>query len=195
MKATYSEPSVLLERSDFDRDLGVNAQELGEDWGDGFFVSPELVVVDRDVRTGRIVRTTPLSEVTARREALREDEIMTGPPLPTPGGLMSVSAREKLVTILAKRMFEYYSSPAMMSDHAVLNPLRDGIPVTLTGEFVLEINPEETRHVVRKRTSPGEVMEWIKALLAKRTTLVNRKNGWTGWNQPITSSTSLRIKG
>lgn len=190
--------STLKERSDVDPHQtflpGRGADKaLGDYVGDGVWVSPEPVVVHRDARNGRIVRTESLDEARIRSERaqeLQEHEIEVGEPLPSPGGLLPRSRREKLVFILAKRMFDYYNSPEMMKDVLTLNPIRDGIPTTMSGQFVLEMTPQ-TADVVRRRVTPGEAFDWFKAFIGSRVQLVEKKNGWTG--TPSLANMDLRI--
>lgn len=63
---------TITERSDIDRDQNVKAKDLGEDWGDGFFVQEEPVLVTRNP-DGSIKRTTPLSEVPGFIDNLEDD--------------------------------------------------------------------------------------------------------------------------
>jgi hypothetical protein len=182
MKTRFTEPSVLVERSDIDPHQRITQDMLGEHLGDGFFLNYEPVRIIRDPRTGRIVRTESLAEfqskVERRREALRPDQIEVADPVDVPK-LKTTSQREQLVAILATRMFQYFEQQ-LIDQPQRPNPIRDGIPVYKDGSWILELDPAKTSQVSRVQAPPGMVYEWIKAMLGARAQLVNKKRGWKG---------------
>lgn len=174
----------ITERSDFDRDQKVKADDLGEDWGDGFFVEAEPVLVDRDAK-GAIIRTTPLSQVPALAHLVTGDE---APPIegrlkiePKP---LSRADRNKLVEVLALKLFNWYKrQPPNPSKY---NPVHDGIPDVPPG------SPEGLQPLPGSNlypATPGQVIEWLKTtVIGPRVQVINKKQGWEGYRP------SLQIK-
>lgn len=78
---------TITERSDFDPHERVRAKDLGEDWGDGFFVQEEPVLVQRN-KDGSIARTTPLSEVPGFLQGLEDDAPPVERTIEKPGGII-----------------------------------------------------------------------------------------------------------
>lgn len=149
----------IVERSDFDRDQTVDLDNLGEDWGDGFHVDVEPVLVERGA-DGEIVRTTPLSEVEEQREK-EFYEAEAAPPIevapvhsPTP---MTPVQREKVVRIMAVRLFKEYAGRA--PEDPRYNPLYHGIPDVPPG------SPQSLQPIPGTKMYPAtnsQVMEWLK---------------------------------
>ena len=98
----------IEERSDFDRDQRVRAKDLGDDWGDGFFVKEEPVIVERN-RDGSIARLRPFSEIDGILDLGDDAEPVDGGTINTLRPI-PLSEREKLVDILTKRLFDWYKS-------------------------------------------------------------------------------------
>ena len=170
----------ITERSDFDRDQTIKSGELGEDWGDGFFVEEEPVIVQRNAQ-GHIVRTTPMSEYAdmQREEAapvIAEQKIQ-----PTP---ISRADREKLVYILASRLFKYYA--AQPRSATKFNPIYDGIPDVPAG------SPENLQPIPGTNlfpATPNQIMEWLKVkVIAPRVKVQNHKRGLSGYQPELTIS-------
>lgn len=166
---------VIEERSDFDRDLSVRAKDLGEDWGDGFFVDAEPVIVDRGP-DGSIVRTTPLSERVSQLEEappeVQRPVVATKP--------LSREDRDKLVFILAKRLFDHYKSLPPMIDK--FNPIYDGIPDLPVGA-ARTLTPRPGTQLYD--ATPQQVFDWLKRFVAKRVEITNKRQGWEGYRPTL----------
>lgn len=177
------DPSVIYEvteRSDIDHHQSRSAilkdleDQGAEDWGDGFLVEPGFVRVDRDRRTGKIIRTTPLHEIPGLIDR-DESEPVIGRTRPTPVGL-DMSEREKVVDILTFRLFKYYKE--MGPSPTLYNPVYDGIPDLPPGA---RENLQPLPGSKLYPATPGEVFLWLKTkVVGPRAQLVNRKQGRTG---------------
>lgn len=181
----------IEERSDFDRHQNVKAKDLGEDWGDGFFVQEEPVLVTRDKRTGAILRTEPLSSVPWINMDPDDDvEPVVADPVHTPRQ-RTASEREKLVEILAMRLFRWYADrPPSVTEY---NPIYDGIPEAPAGSRdLLQPLPGTKLYPA----TPGEVLEWLKMkVIAPRVQIVNKKRGWKGYQADLGADEfSVRIQ-
>lgn len=172
----------IVERSDFDRDQTVNSDDLGEDWGDGFFVNEEPVVVQRGPM-GEIVRTIPLSEYSEfQREEQQADPLLAEQKIqPTP---ISREDRDKLVYILASRLFKWYASqPRHPTKY---NPIYDGIPDVPAG------SPENLQPIPGTQlfpATPNQIMEWLKVkVIAPRVKVQNHRRGLDGYQPELTIS-------
>jgi hypothetical protein len=144
-----------------------------EDWGDGFFVDPEPVLVFR-APDGSIARTVPLSEIpgvnfTGGRMVTDEEilstkevpEVATPVPLPT-------ADREKLVGIMAGRLYRYYRERGPKDPR--YNPFRDGIPDLPAG------SPEHLQPLPGTPLYPatdGQIHDWVRRFVADRVKVVN----------------------
>lgn len=164
----------LEERSDIDQHQSKQAirRQLaaeGEDWGDGFFVQTEPVMIERGA-DGAIIRTTPLSEVRYWEKdttpPVEADPIPTLKPIP-------LSEREKLVTVLALRLFKYYKSmPPSLTRY---NPIYDGILDAPPGSSVLLQPLPGSKLYLASET---EVFEWLKnKVIGPRVRIVEKKQG------------------
>ena len=167
---------TLVERSDVDPNQRISADDLGsEDWGDGFRVEPEPVLVQRGA-DGAIVRVTPLSEVEEKMAEVRaQDPVVAQTRLnPTPLG---PADREKMVRILAVRLFKWYASQP--PSPTLYNPVYDGIPHLSPG------SPENLQPIPGTSlypASPGDVLEWIKTtVIGPRAEVINRQTGQGGY--------------
>lgn len=182
----------ITERSDIDRDSPVDADDLGSDWGDGFFVNQEPVLIKRD-SAGNIVRAIPLSEIEATREMRRNAEMAMESakvvdPIRSPSKTpLTTSEREKLVFIIAKRLFDWYTEEAQMSDIASLNPIRDGIPSCPDHPKGCPLTRCERRgrKITKLFASPTEVLDWLVQVVAVRARVVNKNKGWRGISQDL----------
>jgi hypothetical protein len=173
----------IVDRSDVDKHSNIDKDDLGEDWGDGFYVQEEFVLVERGPE-GEIVRTTPLSEVTTLDPGAPPEEAAPARPIRS----VPVSEREKLVDILATRLFKWYES--LGPSPKELNPIYDGIPTCHehpTGCW-LDCKRKGPKYLA----SRGEVYEWMKRVIAARVQLINKKQGAVGW-QTDAADVSLRI--
>lgn len=170
----------LKERSDIDRDQKIKADALGESWGDGFHVTPELVKIDRGP-DGRIVRTTPLSEIPIMPWDKEEEAepLLSDRAYPTPSPL-NTRQREQVVKTMAVRLLEWYQSqPPHPSRY---NPIYDGIPELPEG------SPENLQPLPGTQlypATPQEVYAYLAKFLGKRAEFVNKKDGRTGYKEPI----------
>lgn len=171
-------PRTLVERTDIDHHANLKASQFGESLGNGFFFNPTPQVIERD-STGAIRRMTPLPEW--QRNAERRLEIAAAQPEPIVGPvlpevkLLPFAARERLVELMALRLFEMYQ--ATLGDMGSPNPIRDGIPTTRGGQPVFEIDPRNL-DIIKKQATPMEVLEWIKAIIGQRFQQLNKKNRW-----------------
>ena len=165
----------IVERSDFDRDQRVNPDDLGEDWGEGFHVETEPVIVDRGP-DGEIVRTRPLSEVEFEAEQEWEAQ-QAAPPIevdpviaPSP---MNHKDREKLVRILAVRLFKEYAGRS--PEDPRYNPIYDGLPQVPPG------SPQTLQPIPGTKMYPathGQVLEWLKTdVIGARAKIQNHRIG------------------
>lgn len=170
----------IAERSDFDRDQVVKTKELGEDWGDGFFVEEEPVVVYRDAQGG-IVKTVPLSEHAEQQAEMAEPIIAEQKIQPTP---ISRQDRDKLVAILAARLFKWYATqPRHPTKY---NPVHDGIPDLPPG------SPDNLQPLPGTKlypATPGQVIDWLKTtVIGPRVQVQNHKRGLDGYQPQLTIS-------
>jgi hypothetical protein len=158
-----------------------------EDWGDGFYVEPEPVLVTRNP-DGTIARTTPLSEIPGvhleGRELRTEDSIKeveskeTLVPLSRPD-------RQKLVAILTTRLCNYWKSRGPGDPR--YNPYRDGLPELPSG------SPEHLSPLPGTNLYPatdGQIYEWAKKFVADRTSVVDKRRFGSGHVQDL----ALRIE-
>lgn len=186
-KATdSSDPTVILQESIREitdttladphapkRQLEQEIAEGQEDWGDGFYVSPEPVLIQR-APDGSIVRTTPLSEipgVSFQGGKLVEDDAppVEGRERPTPVPL-GTADREKLVGILARRLWRYYKDRGPQDPR--FNPFRDGIPELPAG------SPHHLQPLPGTPLYPatdGQIFDYLKRFIADRVKVVNTK--------------------
>lgn len=143
-----------------------------EDWGDGFHVDPVPVLVQR-APDGSIVRTTPLNEIPGVSFSKGRLVDEAAPPLevearPTPVPL-STSDREKLVGILATRLYRYYRDRGPNDPR--YNPFRDGIPELPAG------SPEHLQPLPGTPLYPatdGQIKDYLRRFIVDRVTVVNR---------------------
>lgn len=185
----------IVERSDIDRHVPLRQQKrlLGEDWGGGFFVQEEPVLVQRGP-AGEIVRTVPLVDIPGFGDPIvtgEEQEPVEGRMRPTPTPLPT-SEREKLAGILALRLFRWYASqpPTPMA----YNPVHDGIPDLPEGAHH-SLNPLPGTNLYP--ATRGQVLERLKRVVASREQLVNRKKGIQGYRPDIATRAgdyAVRIK-
>jgi hypothetical protein len=152
--------------------LRAKVAEGKEDWGDGFHVDPVPVLVQRG-RDGSIIRTTPLNEIPGVHLSggkLVPDE-PTAPkevdakPTPVP---LSTADREKLVGILATRLWRYYKDRGPNDPR--YNPFRDGIPELPAG------SPEHLQPLPGTPLYPatdGQIRDYLRRFVAQRATVIN----------------------
>lgn len=164
--------SVIDERSDFDPHRPVKADDLGEDWGDGFFVEAEPVLVERDAR-GEIVRTTPLSEIPGVQmhgvATARTDTEDTSKPVS-----LSRDERRKLVDSLALRLFNYYKRQPKGQG---FNPFHDGIPEIADAD-PLNLSPGKSEAVVMKQLATDtEIFLWLRKFVGARAEVIDKNRG------------------
>lgn len=160
----------LEERSDIDPHASrIHPDQLGEDWGDGFYVSPELVKVDRGP-DGRIVRTTPLSEYLGRYDVDLEPPVITEPQRQLV--MRTPEARRAMVLTLADRLMEYYIQ--LGPQPHMFNPVYDGIPdLPLHADKNLQPLPGTKLYPATE----GQVFAWLVRIIGKRADLVNSRLG------------------
>lgn len=188
--------SELEERSDIDSDFAISADDLGNDWGDGFFVQEEPVLIKRDSR-GNIVRTIPLSEVEYLREMRINAEkiaeaglVKEVEPVKSPGTRLNTEQRNQLVFIIAKRLCDWYMEN--MDDITGLNPVRDGIPTCAVHKDGCPLSGcEKIRSVRRKYASPYEVLQWLTRVVGDRAKIVNKRQDWRGYTPDISISRAV----
>lgn len=174
--------TTLADRDAPKRQLLAEVAEGKDDWGDGFHVDPEPVLVQRG-RDGGIVRTTPLSEIPGvhfSRGGLQQDPDLITPQqaeakvktveakeTPVP---LSRSARTKLVEILANRLFHYYRSRGPQDPR--FNPFRDGIPELPAG------SPAHLQPLPGTDLYPatdGQIMDYLRRFVGQRASVINRQ--------------------
>lgn len=186
MKKSYQKQvGELQERSDVDPHGKFDPDELGmDDWGDGFHVQAEPVLIERGPG-GQIVRTTPLSEAHAQGKLLRlheqaaENAVEAPQRQRTPGTRKS---QEKMIDLLAGLMMTYYSRYG--PNQLPYNPLYDGIPLHESKANPLVLQPGKTSATL-VHVPAHEVHDWLKQVFAKRADLVNARTGRKGWTGDI----------
>ncbi len=145
-----------------------------DDWGEGFFVEPEPVLVFR-APDGAIERTVPMSEIPGvqyGKQELTQEELEAKEsakegkesrvPLPT-------AQREKLVSILTGRLFRYYRDRGPGDPR--YNPFRDGIPTLPAG------SPEHLQPLPGTDLYPatdGQIHDYLRRFVADRVKVVNK---------------------
>lgn len=154
------------------RQLQQEVAEGKEDWGDGFYVEPQPVLVQR-APDGSIVRTTPLSEIPGvefsggKIERVDEEPLeVEAKPTPVP---LSTSEREKLVGILTTRLWRYYKERGPNDPR--YNPFRDGIPELPAG------SPEHLQPLPGTPLYPatdGQIRDYLRRFIVERVTVINR---------------------
>lgn len=168
------------ERADFDPHQKVKASQLGEDWGDGFFVQEEPVVVHRHA-DGSIASLNPLSSLEGMIDNLDDDAEPIDAGTINELKPISLTERQKLVEILSMRLIRWYKSrpPELMA----FNPIYDGVPVAPAG------SPEHLQPIPGTNLYPAseqEVFDWIKRdVIGPRVQLINKRKKWTGYAQDV----------
>lgn len=179
----------LVERSDIDRDDKIDPDSLGEDWGDGFFVQTEPVLIKRDAH-GNIARTIPLSEVAARREMMLEAQRASGQAVEVdpigPPNRLSREDKQKLVFIIAKHLWDWYKDQGRLPNE--LNPLYDGIPTCHEHPEGCPLTrcEKKGRNITRKYASESEVLDWLVRVVGARATLNINKSNQMGYRPTLT---------
>lgn len=180
----------IKERSDIDHHQNQKAitdqlEREGEDWGDGFIVQDEMVVVTRSKATGAILRTTPMSEALFMERDEQEYEPIEVAPRPSAGPPLSISEREKMVGILAMRLFKWYQvQPRQVG---LYNPVYDGIPHAPAGS-AQNLQPLPGTNLYP--ATGTQVMEWLKVhVIGPRAQIINKRQGRMG----VASDYALRI--
>ena len=142
-----------------------------EDWGDGFFVEPAPVVVFRGP-DGGIVRTVPVGEIPgvewSSGKLVPDADPVEGRPRPTPVPL-GTADREKLVSILASRLWRYYRDRGPNDPR--FNPFRDGIPELPAG------SPEHLQPLPGTPLYPAtdaQIHDYLRRFVAERVTVINK---------------------
>lgn len=145
--------------------------EGAEDWGDGFYVQEQPVLVQR-APDGSIIRTTPLGEIPgvtfSGGKVVREDEIMDVDAVPTPA-VLSRSDRQKLVEILTQRLFRYYRDRGPNDPR--FNPFRDGIPELPAG------SPEHLQPLPGTPLYPAtneQIAAYLRKFIGDRVTVIDK---------------------
>jgi len=175
------------DKSSFTKELEAGTEDLGG----GFLMKEEPVIVDRDVRTGRITRLTPLNEIPGveyhdgrinfEAEPVVTEEKETKYPVDR-------ETRRKIVEILASRLMKHYSK--LPEDYPGYNPLRDGIPEIPAGspEF-LEPLPGTPLYPATR----AQVFEYLKREAGKRASFINKRRFGTD-GQPDLRDLDIRIQ-
>lgn len=161
-----------------------------EDWGDGFTVFPEPAHIIRGP-DGGIVSVVPLSEIPGVDFTARAGTVPDAPPVeadPKPNLVpLPRNQREKLVEILATRLFKYYQQ--LPRDYPNYHPFRDGLPDLPAG------SPKNLAPDMDKLypATDGQIYEWMKGFVAARVKIVNKKRGLDGYSGDI-RDLALRIE-
>lgn len=174
----------LKQRSGVDPHAEFNPEKMGmEDWGDGFFVNPEPVLIERGAQ-GQIVRTTPITEAHERGllipKQFKDGELIEAEPRRRPSP--SIMTQEKMVELLAGYLMTYYSR--FGPNQLPYNPLYDGIPLSESAASKYILEPGKS-HATLTHVPAHEVHEWLKKVLAKRATMVNARTGKKGFGTNI----------
>lgn len=171
----FFDPTIreLTERSDIDHHQNIKADDLGEPLGEGFFINPEPVLVQRGP-DGGIVRTTPLSEIPGVEMhgagTERTDNEDKAKPVP-----MSRDERRKLVDSLALRLYNYYKNLPPNSDK--WNPFTDGIPEIADAD-PLNLSPRKSEAIRMVNASDTDVFLWLRKFVGARAQIIDKKRGF-----------------
>ena len=187
MKRSYQKrPVVLQERSDVDAHSEFNPEDLGlEDWGEGFHVQAEPVLIERHT-DGRIARTTPLSEAHRQGKFLKLADEAAADAVEVPGRAPSpIFNQEKVVDILAAYMMAHFAR--FGPNQLPYNPLYDGIPLSESVASNLILEPGKSQAVLT-HVPAHEVHEWLRKVIGKRAQLRNAKTGRQGWSGDINTT-------
>lgn len=189
-EGTEEDPAVLLEdkpvvREITDTTLGdkhvprrhliAEIAKTHEDWGEGFFVNPEPVHIQRGP-DGGIVKITPFSEIPGIEYTPKQDEeramVAEAREVPVP---LNRKDRTKLVAILAGRMCLRWKNRGPGDPR--YNPYRDGIPDLPAG------SPENLQPLPTTRLYPatdGQILEWTKRFIGERATVIDKQRFGSG---------------
>lgn len=184
-EGTEEDPAVLLQdrqavRTIEDTTLGdkhvprrhliAEIAKTHEDWGDGFFVNPEPVHIQRGP-DGSILKITPFSEIPGVEYTHKEEDEkamqVESKEVPVP---LNRKDRTKLVAILAGRMCMRWKTRGPGDPR--YNPYRDGIPDVPAG------SPENLQPLPATKLYPatdGQILEWTKRFIGERATVINKK--------------------
>lgn len=180
-KSLQTKQWELQQRSGVDPHEKFNPEKLGmEDWGDGFHVHAEPVLIERGPM-GNIVRTTPVSEAYDKGmfAKLQQDAEMTAKTVrPAP----AIFKQENMVELLAGYLMTYYSR--FKPNQLPYNPLYDGIPLSESKASKLIFEPGKA-HAQLTHVPAHEVHEWLKMVLGKRASMINARTGKKGWSGDI----------
>ncbi len=192
-EGSAEDPAVLLDQSEQhveihdttlgDRDapkrqLMQAIEATHDDWGDGFYVQREPVMVERD-RMGKIVRTTPLSEL----EGVEVDPLDHDPVTAEERAkvvAMTRKQRGKFRAILAHRLFYYYKDRG--PGDPLYNPFRDGIADLPSG------SPEYLQPLPGTQLFPateGQIYDWLLKFVADRATVIDKRRFGGGHMQDL----------
>lgn len=181
-KSVPTKEFVLQERSDVDPHEKFDPEALGmEDWGDGFHVNPEPVVIKRNL-DGSIRRTIPISEAVPadlKPDMWKDGELLVADPIPQPAPRRP---QEKVVEMLSGLLMQYYSQ--MPPGRLSYNPLYDGIPANEALSHDKILQPHELGSDL-VHVPAHEVHEWLRKLIGKRAEIRNAKTGKLGWKGDI----------
>lgn len=171
----------ITERSDIDhhqnpKTIQRELEAAGEDWGDGFVVQDEMVVVTRSKTDGRILRTTPMSEALFMKRDTDDYEPIEGRAHNAVQPL-SIEDQYKLVEILALRLFNWYKDQP--PNPRQYNPVYDGIPELPAGSS-LGLQPPPGTNLFP--ATAGQVVEWLKTnVIGPRAKIIDKSKGRSGY--------------
>jgi hypothetical protein len=178
----------LKERSDFDPHQSIKRDKLGEDWGDGFFVNPEPVVIERDAR-GQIQYTIPLSEYFQMRQSQ--------PSLPAVRAPLHISPTRKTIPQIdqiagrmAADLLKWYM--ARPPSPSMFNPVYDGIPTCNKHPegCAFGCPPEYQTGIIQATTA--ELYLFLKRIIGQRVEIRKAKSGISGWRPDLGDRIILR---
>ena len=166
------EETTLGDRDAPKRQLIQSIPATHEDWGGGFFVYPESVLVTRD-KWGKIVRTTPLSEIEGVDPNPIDFDPEVDPVLAEQNATVVPMTREqrgKFHAILAHRLFYYYKDRGPADPR--YNPCRDGIADLPAG------SPEHLQPLAGTQLFPateGQIYDWLFKFTSERATVIDKR--------------------
>lgn len=166
------EETTLGDRDAPKRQLIQSIAATHEDWGGGFFVYPESVLVTRD-KWGKIVRTTPLSEIEGVDPNPIDFDPEVDPVLAEQNATVVPMTREqrgKFHAILAHRLFYYYKDRGPADPR--YNPFRDGIADLPAG------SPEHLQPLAGTQLFPateGQIYDWLFKFTSERATVIDKR--------------------
>lgn len=159
-----AESTPLGSKFGFDPHEKVTASDLGESWGDGFFVKKLAPKVEP---------TPPVEE----REIADPVEVLRP---------KTVAERQDMPRVLAARLMDYYIEE--LNNDLIMNPIRDGLPQCYMHRFPPGCYHGCSTGILPRKVgaSLGEVFTWVQGLIRVNFKAWVKKNPQLGgYRSPI----------